>query len=276
MTSDGLNLSRQGAVQGGDCPSEFGLERYRLGETAGSEDGRLVAEHVAHCPSCSERLAEMSVAPPRFPMDAVWQAARGEGEAEQGAPLRSGGKRPAGRRALIQGFAVAAFATVAIVALSLFRAPPRPPVDLLKGGAWNLTVIAKARGREEVTSVSSGVRLREGDQLRFEVSTAWARGYAAVIGLDSAGAVSALAPSDGLAIEVRARQRLLLSGAVELDASAGAERIELVGCERQFPIPTLLAAARAELTRQGGDLRKLGPLQPGCHHETFWIEKAPR
>jgi hypothetical protein len=124
--------------------------------------------------------------------------------------------------------------------------------------------------------VSSGVRLAEGDRLRFEVSTAWARGFAAIVSLDSVGAVTALAPADGEALEVRGGQRRLLSGAVELDSSTGSERIDLVGCPRPFAIADLLMAARAELTRQGGDLRKLGVLQPGCQGETFWIEKAAR
>jgi hypothetical protein len=268
MKADGLNRSREG----GDCPSEFGLEGLRLGETAGSESGRLIAAHVAHCASCAERLVDLRRAPPPFALDAVWQAARGNVSVKV-VPQGARGKRPDGRWLLTQGFAVAAFGTVALVALALFRAPSRVPADLTKGSAWNLTVFAKPRG-QAVAYASSGVRLSEGDQLRFEVSTTWERGYAAIIGLDSAGAVSALAPSDGQAIEVRAGQRLLLDGAVELDGSPGAERIELIGCPQPFAMTTLIAAARVALTRQ--DLQKLGPLRPGCHHQTFWIEKAQR
>jgi hypothetical protein len=260
------DLSPASKCETGTCPSDFGLERHRLGEASGSAEGRLIAAHLAGCGSCTDRLIDLGLPPPRFSLDEVWQAARG-GEV---------GKRPVRRRVLTQVAAVAAFATVCLAALAIFRAPSGPPADLIKGGAWNLTVIAKLRGREEVAPVSSGVRLAEGDRLRFEVSTAWARGFAAIISLDSSGAVSAVAPVDGEALEVRGGQRRLVAGAVELDSSTGSERIELVGCPRPFAMADLLMTARAELSRQGGDLRKLGVIQPGCHAVTFWIEKASR
>lgn len=264
MKSDDLIRPHGGELDA--CPSEFRLERHRLGESAGTTEARLVAAHVARCPSCTDRLVDLGLPPPEFPLDAIWEAVRGGGV----------GKRPARRRPRTQAAAVAAFAVVALVALAIVRGPSRPSADLSKGGAWSLTVIAKLRGGDEVAPVLSGVRLVEGDRLRFEVSTAWPRGFAAIVSLDSAGAVSALAPTDGEAIEVRGGQRRLLAGAVELDSSRGSERIELVGCPRPFAIADLLMAARAELTRQAGDLRKLGPLQPGCLGETFWIEKASR
>ena len=96
----------------------------------------------------------------------------------------------------------------------------------------------------------------------------------AILSLDSAGVVSSLAPAEGQAIEVQAGQRGLLDGAVELDEAMGPERIELVGCRRAFSVAELAAAARESLARQNGDPSKVGVLAPGCHQETFWIEKV--
>jgi hypothetical protein len=266
-----MNPAREQEV----CPSEFALDRLRLGEAAESAAGHATADHVHGCASCADRLAALSAAPPPFPLDAVWRAAREVDGLERKRSARHGDRR-AYWTWLIRGFAFATVAVVGLVAAGRLIPGAQPPADLVKGGPWRLTIIAKKRGQEEVAHLASGTRLSPGDRLRFEVSTSWTRGYVGVIGLDSHGVVSVLAPADGQTIEVRGGQRLLLDGAVELDQSIGPERIDLIGCRQQMPVAMLADAARAALQRQGGDLRKVGPLASGCHQETFWFEKVAR
>jgi hypothetical protein len=247
----------------------------RLGETAESSAGRATEDHIERCASCADRLARLLAAPPPFPLDGVWQAARAADGRARYLPAPRVDRR--GHWAwLIRGFAMAGVATVALVAAGRLIPRGQPQADLVKGGPWGFTVIAKKHGQEEVTRLASGSRLSSGDRLRFEVSTSWTRGYVAVIGLDSHGVVSILVPADGQTVEVRGSQRLLLDGAVELDESIGPERIDLVGCRQQMPVATLADAARAALQRQGGDLQKVGLIAAGCHQETFWFEKAAR
>jgi hypothetical protein len=275
MRSDEMNSQNEI----GACPSEFALERLRLGELEGGAAGRATAFHVACCDACAKRSAAISGAPPSFPLDAVWREVHGQAPHGRVRELRADHRaRQAvdhtrvGRR-LAVAF-VAAVATVAAAAGAVLLLRPRPPADLVKGGPWALTVIAKPRGREEVTRIASGARLSPGDRLRFEVSTTWPLGYAVIIGLDSAGLVSPLVPSEGQAIEITRGHRVLFDGAVELDQSTGMERIDLLGCPRQVSVAKLAGAARAALRRQGGDLRRVGRIAPDCHQETFWIEKV--
>lgn len=244
----------------GRCPSEFSLERLRLGESDDSDAGRATAHHVGRCAACTSRMAEIAIAPPPLALDAVWRDVR-----EQHA------RGPNRFRLFAFGFAGVAAISAAVILLLVGTVPS---TDLVKGGPWALTVIAKPRGQQEPTRLVSGARLSPGDRLRFEVSTTWPLGYAAIISLDSAGVVSVLVPRAGQAIEVRAGRRILIDGAVELDKTLGHERIELLGCPRPLPVATLAAAAREALLRQGGDLRRVAAIAPDCHQETFWIEKV--
>jgi hypothetical protein len=239
------------------CPSEFGLERLRLGELTDTQASTDMLTHVAQCVTCTGRLAELGEPPPPLALDEVWAAAGG------------------GRRRRAWGWAAVGLAAAAALVL-LLRPARRTDHDLIKGGPWSLLVLVRGEGGR-VAAVPSGARLSPGDQLRFEVLTTWARGYVALISLDSANAVTPLyPPGGGASPEIRGGRRVLLDGAVELDQTLGSERIELLGCRQPVAMATLIASARAALTRAGGDLQKVGELAPGCHRETFWIVKVKR
>ncbi|MEP6653585.1 MAG: hypothetical protein ABJA82_09520 [Myxococcales bacterium] len=253
----------------GPCPSDFGLERWRLGELAAAgDDGRVHAAHVERCATCADRLRELAASPPLFPLDAVWRAARGErGVASTS---RAGGWRRLGPRWLAGMLAGAA----AVAATAVMLARSVPSTDLVKGGPFALTVIAQRKGKVGGERIPSGTRLSPGDRLRFEVSTTRSSAYIAVVSLDSAGVVSPLAPFTGETVEIHAGRPALLDGAVALDQATGPERVELLGCVHPAPVTSLIEAARGALKRAGGDLRKLERIAPGCDSETFWIEKT--
>ena len=261
-------------THGETCPSEFGLERWLTGELDGSDAAQSTALHVGACVACATRVATLSAPPPRsFSLDAVWQAARGPAAEAPGPTSRPGVRARVtwGRR---MTFALTATAAVVAAIILLVRPSPPPPLDLVKGGPWGLAVVVKPQGRAEVTRILSGAHLSPGDRLRFEVSTTWSVGYAAIISIDSAGAISALFPVEGQAIEVRGGRSVLLDGAVELDRTPGSERIELLGCPRPVAVAKVAAAAREALARAGGELRQVGEIVPGCAQRAFWIEKG--
>lgn len=151
----------------------------------------------------------------------------------------------------------------AAVATAVVAVAVRPEAaDVRKGGGelWALNVLVKRRGEPKVQRPASGVRLSAGDQLRFEVTAKTGPGYVAVIGADSRGVVTPLAPPAGDAVLVRGGP-VVLNGAVELDDAPGAERIELFGCSRPIAVVELVRA-----TKDG--------VAAGCYQQTFWIEKV--
>lgn len=251
------------------CPSEFGLERLRLGELPPPVAG-MTLTHVEGCPECSRRMVALSASPPPFDLDAVWNAARADG-----APVapRAPWFNRLRERWMLALTATAAVATVAVIALAV---RPSVPTDVLKGSPWTLTVIVKRRGQQKVHRAVSGVRLSAGDQLRFEVTTKSASGYVAVIGSDSRGAVTPLAPPAGEGVPVRGGRPVVLDGAVELDDAPGAERLDLVGCSRPVAVAELARAVREAVAQAEGDLARVKGVAEGCYQETFWIEKVTR
>lgn len=254
----------------GRCPSEFTLERLRVRELDGSHAGNALAAHVALCASCASRLSELSMPPPAFPLDQVWHAARGGPRSPATYTRLRHWRQILGRR-LALPFVGATMMTAAAVAL--FWPSAIVTQDLAKGGPWGFTVLVKRQDQQQVVRMASGAHLSPGDRLRFEVSTSWPVGYAAIVSLDSAGVVSMLAPAAGRAVEIRRGPPVLLKDAVELDQTMGPERIDLVGCPQPIAVATLAAAARQALARQEGNLRQVGAFASGCHQETVWIEK---
>jgi hypothetical protein len=228
------------------CPSELTLERLRQGELAVAE-AQPLESHARDCLACRRRLEELQAPPPALP-----------------APLPV--RRP------FSAPLAAGLGALAAAGLSLWLRPA--PDTQTKGPPWSLQVIARGQdGR--VTRVDPGAPLAPGDRLRFEVSTSWPEGHVALVSFDGAGQVSALV-AESSTVAVRGGQRTLLPGAVELDASRGPERILLVGCGRPRSLDDVMASARRALERAGGDPRRVGALDLGCHEEAFWINKVPR
>jgi hypothetical protein len=161
-----------------------------------------------------------------------------------------------------------AFAATLVVALRR-----QNPDALIKGGAWQLGVIAKARDGS-LRRLDPGAPLSPGDRLRFEVFTNWSKADVVLVMLDSAGKVSRLAPAAGRSLSISGGQRILLDEAVELDGALGSERIVLVACDRAMDVSDVVASARRALAAARGDPRQVDSLGTGCHEETFWITKV--
>jgi hypothetical protein len=236
------------------CPSEFGLERLRLAELEDPEAG-IMTSHVQACSECSRRLVALSATPAPLDLDRVWRAAHLESAAVRTRP--SWGRRLAARWVL--AFTATAAAATAVVMVTV---RPGTTTDVLKGGGdpWTFTVVVKRRGQQKVQRPASGVRLSVGDQLRFEVTARSGSGYAAVVGSDSRGVVTPLAPPAGDTVLVRGGP-VVLEGAVELDDAPGAERLDWFGCSRAIAVAELVRAVRDGVA-------------PGCYRQTFWIEKV--
>jgi hypothetical protein len=242
------------------CPSEFTLERWRFGELATSEQERQLIEHVARCPECQSRQAELAAPEQLRPStEEIWARAAGADRP----------RRPRWQARLWQGTAVAVVAAAAVFFVSRGKAPDVLP----KGVAWQLGVIAKAHdGR--VRHVDPGAALSPGDKLRFEVATSRPQGHVALVMLDSAGKVSRLAPLGTGTLPVPSGKRVLLEEAVVPDGVLGPERIVLVGCDRPLRVEEVVVSAEHALATAGGDPRQVGSLGTGCHEESFWISKV--
>lgn len=241
------------------CPSDFTLARFHQRELAGAA-AQAASQHVGGCTSCGDRLGELAAPPPPVDLDGIWR--RG-----QAAPWRA---RLASPFRLGAGLIVAGTAAAAVALW-----PGRPDPTITKGPPWTLSLIARSSDGS-VARIAPATRLRQGDRLRFEVSTTWGSGYVTLLSLDSRGRVSLLAPLAGHALLVPGGRRTLLEGAVELDDAVGAERVLLVGCHRRLPVGLIADTTRAALARAGGDPRGVTGLGLGCHEESFWISKVSR
>jgi hypothetical protein len=254
-------------TNGTSCPSEFALERWRLGELAGSSDEAPLVAHLEACETCRRRRAELAEAvPPPLDTGAIWS------RASTGGQLVSPGRRKALPASRWVGAAFAGIALAAALFLVLRRTEPD---TLIKGGDFQLEVIAKTRDGS-VRRIESGAHLAPGDRLRFEVSTRWPKADIALVMLDSAGKVSRLAPAEGQSLAISGGRRALLHEAVVLDGALGAERIVLVACARSMEVPDVVASAKRALATAHGDPRQVESLGTGCHEETFWITKVSR
>jgi hypothetical protein len=214
------------------------------------------AVHLDSCAACRERVVRAPVSPAPMELQTVLAATPGQ---------------PSGLKGRRTRWLVAAAATVAMAVL-VMAIPPRPD-NQTKGTAFTLSLIS--RGRDgAVRRIEPGERLRAGDQLRFEVSTTWSRAEVALVSMDGRGVVSALAPARGTTATLLGGRRQLLEEAVELDDTPGPERLWLVACTKPMPVAAVAEAARAALSRTGGDPRRVEGLNTGCHEESAWIERV--
>ena len=164
-------------------------------------------------------------------------------------------------------------AGVTAAAVFAWLAPRRVPDTLTKGSAAQLRVIAKRRNGP-VMRIEPGARLSPGDRLRFEVFTRLPEASIALIMLDSAGAVTRLAPREGPSVSIVGQRPVLLDEAVELDGALGGERIVLVSCSHAVDVNEVVAKARRALADAGGDPHRVDRLGTGCDEEAFSITKV--
>jgi hypothetical protein len=281
MTS--ITRGSEGQGEGGACPSELALERWRTGEIQDEQEREIMALHLGGCVSCTARLAELSAAPPPLDLDAVWNEVHPSPvmptftaiARARRARTRAPSPMPHLRRLVLS------FSLVAVAAGLLFFGPSHWPQfgerfdDLVKGAKpWAWRVIVKERGDPRVRDLVSGERLFPGDRLRFAVRTSWKEAWAAVLSFDAAGNVTPFVPAEGRALPVLGAQASLLDAAIELDETLGDERLELLGCREAVPVASLVDEGRAALARAGGNLHALDWRAPSCERQTFWIVKV--
>lgn len=137
-----------------------------------------------------------------------------------------------------------ALAAAAAVILVLFRRDndaPAPNGDDLavKGDEISLVVhLASGDGSKRLTS---GDTVRAGDRIRFEIGGTKA-GYVAVVGIDGSGTPTVYHPDHGAAPTAFDPAHRLVPGAIELDATPGAERFFAIYSERPFALDVVLPA----------------------------------
>jgi hypothetical protein len=243
------------------CPSELTLLRLHHGELSGAAaDGPR--HHLAGCGDCARLLRELTAPPPPLDHIELWRRAH----------------PPSGVRRLVEALSwqgpIGLMVGAAAVAVLVMVARPGP-ATVTKGGPFTLSLVV-ARSDGQIERIDPGAPLQAGDRLRFEVSTTWPHAQVALVSLDGRGAVTPLVPARGELAPVTGGRRVLLDGAVELDDAVGPERILLVGCPRALPVIAVAEAARAALSRAGGDPRRVGRLGLGCEETSFWINKVPR
>jgi len=242
------------------CPSELKLERYLLDPAASP-----LAGHVAACPPCRERIAEMERIGDEF--RALVFPATVDRVVEAAAP----------RRPLSWLMSLAPFPALAAAAAVLFLMPtPQPDPDYtgIKGGDIRLSVFAQVAGA--VRAVADGDRVPPTAALRFQVQPT-AACCLWIVSVDGAGQVSRLYPADGDA-SVPLGQAGPLPGGAVLDGRTGPERIYAVCTRNAIPFAEVERAARAAA---GGGARSvraglaLRGLPAGALQATLLLEKTP-
>jgi len=188
-------------VRGPACPPAVELERACAGESVPS-----VAAHVPTCSACREYVEALRSLTDDFVR--ARPAARFLSQLE--AKRRMTSRRP---QALVLG------ALAALVAVLVVAAPWRTdePV-LLKGSLLSIYV---KRGAA-VTPLGTGDVLREGDALRFSMTTSRA-GHALVLNRDPRGQVTVVAPFNAAAPQPVPEGTTVLEDSAELDATKGRE-----------------------------------------------------
>ena len=116
----------------------------------------------------------------------------------------------------------------------------------IKGGQPTLEVFA-VRGAGGSFAVSSGVTLQPKDKIRFVVNPAGAK-YLLVASRDGAGLFSVYHPFGAQQSQpvTGAKSKLELPGAVELDATLGAERLVAAFSEEPLTAEQVEAALKAD------------------------------
>lgn len=246
------------------CPSDLVLDRFLAGELDGTSGRELVTAHLAACPQCEARRAELAGAAARFPEEVfvAGLAARTARTARSKAPFALGG--------------IAALAAAAAAALFLVPSGGGLPGDdrtIRSKGGDSLAVFASRGG--EVDRLLPGDPLSPGDAIRFEVAVP-RRSWVVVLGIDAAGAVTPYAGGDaGVPLEPGAAT--LLPGSIVLDDTPGTERLVALFCERPVDAREAIRAGEAALVRAGGDPAASLELSiAGCRQASLPFRKVLR
>lgn len=248
------------------CLSDFVLDAY-LGGDLGQPRKGAADEHLTDCGRCRARLERLQGEAERF--------------AVSGPPLvvpasSSAGGRGGAVAKVATWLAMAAAAALIVKVMPAF-APPGPAEATKGGGVTSLAlkVFVRRAGSGRVEAVAPGEALAARDAIRFRL-TPGEPGYAGVVGIDSAGSVTAYAPWEGSLSHIPAKIATTFPDSVVLDQTPGHERLVAVVCARPHEVRDVVAAAREALAAAQGRPERLGPLGLPCGQVTFSFRKAMR
>jgi hypothetical protein len=245
------------------CPSDLALEEHLLARTTSP-----VAQHVAGCEHCRQRLARMSVEAEDFRRFVFPRTIDRIEEAAAGRPRRSW------LRILLPVPAMAA-AAAAVLLLVRPAGPPDDYVGVKGAGDLGLTVFTQAdNGSPRV--LADGARVDAGAALRFRVRTA-APCKLVLLSVDADGNVSRLDPAgaEGFALATGGQD---LPGGVQLDGKAGPERVFAACGPELLPESAVEAARQAASGGGAAGVRRavlLRGLPQGTTQATLLVEKTP-
>jgi hypothetical protein len=248
-----------------DCLSDLRLDSLLAGELDGAAEADA-RQHLASCPLCSARRAELEGDRDRF---------RATARPPLGRPAAQSAPAP-GRARRAQRWLWPAAAAAAVVAVLVFW--PRQTID--HGGSTasrpSSGGATRIKGRERldfyvkrgtrVSAGASGDPVHPGDEVRFATTTDRPR-YLVVGSVDGGGAVSIYFPDGPSAGAIEAGADRPLPGGIVLDAVLGTERVYGFFCQRAVDV----AAVRATLAARGRD-----PDLPGCMVDRLVLEKSAR
>lgn len=206
------------------CPPDLALERYHLGEIAGTAS-RVWAEHIEGCARCQATLRALA-----------------DDDERPRAPLHLPTRRAAPRPRLTAR--VAALSALALVggAGLLIGLGTGAPHDTWHTKGTGLLSLALEDG-----STWRGQPLRPGARAQLTWRGAEA-GFLAVVAVEATGAVSVLYPEhDPLAVAVPARAPHVLGGSLVVEARHHRTRL----CAWLAPAPYAVDAARVDACRSG-------------------------
>ena len=240
------------------CLSDLSLDRWLAGELAARPEGEPVRSHLRQCPACSDRLRALEQEPELLPPPATNLAVAAP------TPLR---KARASSIAAVTGLAALAAGVV------VFLQARSPETGLrTKGDVQLEVVVRRPDGHSE--AVMPGDAVAAGDVVRFVVSADG--GFAFVIGLDAAGAVTPYFPTAGVPAPLPPGRSQALPGSVVLDATLGAERFLLLHCNEATNVDLVVQAGRRALRAAGGDPRRALRLDLPCRQAGVTVEKVRR
>jgi hypothetical protein len=145
-------------------------------------------------------------------------------------------------RWFVPASALAAAAAVILVVLKRGGdSPGRPNGDDLAVKGDDVSLVVHLASGDSSTRLSTGDSVRPGDRIRFEIG-ATKPGYVAVIGIDGSGKPSIYHPDGGTAPAAFDPANRLVPGAIELDATPGAERFIVLYSDRPFAFDVVVPA----------------------------------
>jgi hypothetical protein len=248
------------------CASDLELDELLAGDLAGQPQDARIRAHLERCTRCRDRFASFAIveAPPAAEiLSPIARARRG---------LRSP------RRLAGVALALAAAAAFVLVVRPSGRSKPEQGGVRTKGTVAFSVFVKRATGA--VDAIAGQGELRAGDEMRFSLATT-NPGYAVVLGLDAAPAVTVYVPGGPLAataapVRVDSGGPRTLPGSIVADATAGDERLVAVVCDVVTAPESLRARALAALAEAHGRPELVGSLGTGCQEASVLMHKEWR